>query len=263
MFPWYDSLWLRQYVLAKAYLSEARPRRLSEFVSALAPLRTRPDFQVQHVARALDEEVLSEVKTLIRSLKLAQLEMNEARRFGRFVVRDNPNLTRLQETKTTLVSDLAGEPVAPSYNFLSMYTALGRCPLHMDAPDAKWTLDICIDQSEPWDIHLSQVVPWPESLTDQDEAWSENIRTDPGHVFTSHALKPGEALVFSGSSQWHYRDPLPHVPRGGGFAHLVFFHFIPQGLGEVVDPRNWARIFDVPELARIVERRDGRETSKV
>jgi hypothetical protein len=83
---------------------------------------------------------------------------------------------------------------------------------------------------------------------------------DPAHVFTSHALKSGEALLFSGSSQWHYRDPLP---RGGGFAHLLFFHFVPRGLGEVVEPQNWARVFDVPELAQIIARRDGHETATV
>ncbi len=35
---------------------------------------------------------------------------------------------------------------------------------HMDAPDAMWTLDICLEQSEPWPISFSQPVDWPENF---------------------------------------------------------------------------------------------------
>jgi hypothetical protein len=65
-------------------------------------------------------------------------------------------------------------------------------------------------------------------------------------------LAPGDALIFSGASQWHYRDSLSRA-GGPSFSTMLFFHFIPKGMGELVIPENWGRIFDVPELTHVVE----------
>ncbi len=251
-FPWYDSFWLSQYLAAQAYLREHRPDTLGDFHAALAPFRTRNDFQVQRLRRVFDERVVSEIKELAGALPLEELELHEMAGFGRFVVHDQQALAHLQVSTVPLVSELAGEALEPHYSFLSMYTKLGRCPVHMDAPSAKWTLDICIDQSEPWPIYLSQTVPWPESFAYGGDDWSDRVKADPAHVFTPYSLVPGDALFFAGASQWHYRDPLPRAGRPS-FATMLFLHFIPQGTGELVDPANWCRIFDVPELARIVD----------
>jgi hypothetical protein len=53
--------------------------------------------------------------------------------------------------------------------------------------------------------------------------------------------------VFSGSSQWHYRDAIPDAP-GRKFSELLFFQFVPKGSAELLRPENWARLFGVPEL---------------
>jgi hypothetical protein len=34
---------------------------------------------------------------------------------------------------------------------------------------------------------------------------------------------------------------------------LLFFHFVPLGTLEIVRPENWARLFDVPDLALVPE----------
>ena len=60
-------------------------------------------------------------------------------------------------------------------------------------------------------------------------------------------MDPGEAVVFGGSSQWHYRDPMPEATRTD-FCTLLFFHFIPAGSAALSRPENWADIFEVPEL---------------
>lgn len=246
-FPWYDSPWLDQFVRAKELIAERYPNRLADFLAAFEPLRTRRDYQVTLLDGVIDESVTAKIKDVIRSLKARDLETHEMAKFGRWVVHDHPMLTELQATTTELVSRVAGEEVEPCYNFLSMYTKLGRCAVHMDAPSAKWTLDICVDQSEVWPIHFSQIVPWPEDFSYEGNDWSQHILTDPQNRFSSFSLNPGQALLFSGSSQWHYRDPL--TPKGpNGFCHLLFFHFVPKGTSEIVDSRNWARIFDVAEL---------------
>src|SRR5206468_530714 len=117
------------------------------------------------------------------------------------------------------------------------YGNLGVCPPHMDSPEAKWTLDLCVGQSTPWPIYFSQVCPWPESASDtwRDGDWEEQIKRSPSLRFTSYTLEPGQAVVFSGSSQWHYRDAIP-AGRGRKFAELLFFHFVPKGSAALLRP---------------------------
>jgi hypothetical protein len=74
------------------------------------------------------------------------------------------------------------------------------------------------DQSAPWPIHLSEVRPW--------------------------------LVVFSGSSQWHYRDPIDPAD-GSALCTLLFMHFIARGTADLLDPRHRAALVGVPELAAL------------
>ena len=247
-FPWYDGYWLERFVRAKDYIGDHYPDVLGEFMHALAPLRTDLSFQTRFLPGVLDEVQLSHVRSLVSKLKPNDLELHEIKTFGRWVVHDHPVLTELQALMTGIAAEVAGEALEPSYNFLSMYTRMGRCPIHQDAPWAKWTLDLCINQSMPWPIHFSPVRPWPEELRLPADGWEQAVRADELNVFTSHTLTPGDALLFSGSSQWHYRDP---IPTGGAdvFCHLLFFHFIPRGTRELLDAARWEARFEVPGLS--------------
>ena len=260
-FPWYDSSWLGAYVDAKSHIALRHPGRLNEFVDAFRPLTTRPDFSVQKIPRVFDEPVMAKIREAIRTLEFTQLELHEANVMGRVIVHNHALLNELQALTLPMVNELAGEPVEPFYNFLSLYSTLGVCPIHMDAPEAKWTLDLCIDQSEPWPIHFSNIVPWPEDMeTDgmADTEWQSELRQSKDVQFNSFTLQPGEALLFSGSSQWHYRDPIPNA-NSKSYCNLVFFHFIPVGTARLIRPASWAELFSIPELSSIV----GAEYSRV
>lgn len=250
-FPWYDAVWLNRYVAAKKVIERVRPELLESFMQAFEPFRTRPDFAIRQLDRVFDDATMEKIKELVRTLNIQRLEAHEARAMGRFVVHDDPYFTELQASLTDRVSELVEEKVEPSYNFLSLYTKMGVCPVHMDAPEAKWTLDFCIEQSEPWPIHFSEIQPWPEDFPYEGEDWQDWIKKDAGLRFESYSLEPGKAVVFSGSSQWHYRDQLAQTgPKP--FCNLLFFHYVPAGLRELSRPKNWPRLFDLPELAEAV-----------
>jgi len=255
-FPWYDSPWLATFVEAKAWIARKHPARLAEFEARLAPLRTDPAFEVQRIARVFDETTLEKIRNTIRDLKPAQLELHEARDFGRFIVHDHPYFTELQRGLSDMVGEAVGERVEPSYNFLSLYSKAGVCGVHLDAPSAKWTLDVCVEQSIDWPIHFSRIVPWPGESDYAQADWQQRVKGDPGLRFTAHSLEPGSALAFSGSSQWHYRDPLPRAPGAGHFSNLLFFHFIPRGMADVADPRNWPSLFGLAGLAEVIDRHE-------
>jgi hypothetical protein len=247
---WYDSVWLAKYLAAKETIAKSAPAKLHDFVRSFDVLRTDPDFTVKDAPAVFNAEALASIKNIVKSIPMTAMEMHEAKRFGRFVVHDLPKFTELQHALTVMVSQLVGEEVEPSYNFLCLYSRLGICEPHLDAPSAKWTLDICIDQSEPWPIHFSQIVPWPEERVDLGDDWQAAIKNSTQLTFQSKILTPGNGIVFSGSSQWHYRDALPQT-SSKSFCDLLFFHYVPKGTSEIVKPANWAGIFDIPELASI------------
>lgn len=249
VYPWYDSVWLTEYTRAKTTIETTRPEVLRAFVDAFRIFHTPPSFRVRRLERIFDDDTLAEIQRVARSLRPTDLELHEARTFGRFVVHDHPYFTALHHRIVPIVSEVVGEPVEPAYSFLSLYGNLGVCPLHLDSPEAKWTLDLCVGQSSPWPIYFSQVCPWPELAPDISPGsdWEEQIKRSPSLRFTSCTLEPGQAVVFSGSSQWHYRDAIPDGP-GRKFAELLFFHFVPKGSAELLRPENWARLFGVREL---------------
>jgi len=238
---------LGDYFAAQNILRREAPDRLAEFEDTIRVFRCPADYRVE-VARGLfDARWLEQARAIIASIPQDSMKIHELQRFDRFVVHDWPAFTALQESMVDLVSQMAGEAVEPSYNFLSLYTHKGVCEPHLDAPSAKWTLDICIYQNAPWPIQFSQIVDWPGSDFELGDDWREDIKCDPSLQFRSETLTPGDALLFSGPNQWHYRDPYAQV---GGKPHcdLLFFHFVPKGTLELVEPGNWARIFDVSAL---------------
>ncbi len=247
---WYDSVWLSKYLAAKALISKSYPSQLEEFVERFRVLRTNPDFTIKEFPCLLDRDALDLVKQTITEIPMSEVDLSEVRQFGRFVVRDNPVFLKMQADMTDLVSEQTGEAVEPHYNFLSLYTKMGICEPHLDSPGSKWTLDICIDQSELWPIHFSQIIPWPEQPQDLCDDWQHAIKNNPKLRFETKILEPGNGLLFAGSSQWHYRDALPQSTNRG-FCNLLFFHYIPKGTKDIIKPKNWARIFDIPELAEI------------
>jgi hypothetical protein len=247
-YPWYDSLWLSAYVLAKDFVAENHPQKLQEFVGAFNVFRTRPDYKIKHLPRLFDDETITELKQIMSKLEFDDKTKGELMSFGRFVEWNLPYATSLQEQVTDLVGDIVGEPVEPCYNFLSLYKELGVCRVHMDAPFAKWTVDLCIEQSDVWPIHFSKIVSWPEDWQNPGEGWEDQIKNDPSNEFESFEMREGEAVIFSGSSQWHYRNSIERV-RDTNFCHLLFFHFIPAGTSALTKPANWKDLFDIPELA--------------
>jgi hypothetical protein len=250
-YPWYDSGWLRRFVAAKAFIRTLRPELTESFLAALEPLRTDPGFSAQRLPSFLDPHRLHLINSAIAEIPVIALEVHEKATFGRCVVHNLPEFVELQKEFESLASEIAGEPVQSSYNFLSLYSRFGECEPHIDAPTAKWTLDICLDQSRPWPLHISQVVDWPENRRADDSDWRASIRADLGLHFKPYALSAGDAIMFSGSSQWHYRDPLPGA-TDRDFCTLLFFHFLPAGMGRIAEPVNWPDHFGMPELAWVV-----------
>lgn len=212
-FPWYDSPWLKSYKKALSIIQEYCPDKLAYFEKSIDVLRTGSNFKTRNTKNLFSTEKLQEIKEVIRGIEMSDLEKHEFLYFGRLILHNLPYFNALREEFTAFVSESVGKEVKPGYNFLSLYNNLGICNIHMDSPESKWTLDICIDQSSPWPIHFSQVVPWPEDFRYAGEDWQAYIKNDKRNVFSEFTLHPGDSLLFAGSSQWHYRERIVHKSK--------------------------------------------------
>ena len=246
--PWYDAHFLRRYEAAKQYLSLVKPEKVQSFVDGFAPLHPPANFAPIRLTDIFTAAQHQRIRATVRNLPEIQIERHESEDFGRLIVHDHPYFLELQAELVPLVSRAAGRELATGYNFLSLYGGAGRCDPHMDEPISMYTLDFCIDQDVDWPIYFSPVVPWPEGA--QFAGFDpDSLRSDPAIPFSAYRIAPGEALLFAGSSQWHYRDAIP----AGGFSNLLFFHYYPAGCEGLVDPGRWAAHFAIPELAPLCD----------
>lgn len=117
--------------------------------------------------------------------------------FNRLHRHNSPFFAAIHEMITARASSFIGENVKPSYNFTSMYfTGEGKCPFHTDREQCKFTVDLCVNQNEPWPINIAG---------------------------RDYILHPGDAVIYSGTDHLHGREAI----QPGNYCDLVFFHFVP------------------------------------
>lgn len=141
-----------------------------------------------------------------------------------------PYFAGIHRQLTDYASEMFGEPVKPSYSFLSLYQHGGTCPLHIDRPQCRWTIDYLIqqDQAEPWPIKIGDAMS-DEQRQDLEQTGEISLSDDEqiakriaAESWSEVLLSPNDAVCYSGTHQWHYRPE-----RLTGTAALVFFHFVP------------------------------------
>lgn len=182
------------------------------------------------IARQLFDPITHEaLKAFIRDRVPMMSVSVENEQFVRRYTHNTPYLANIHRQLTDYASQAFGEPVKPSYVFLSMYDNGGICPLHVDRPQCRYTIDYLIDQeqTEPWPIRIAETMSDQQRQTieesreyypDTEEAIAARIEAEQ---WNDALLSPNDAALYSGTHQWHYRPE-----RLKGTASLVFFHFV-------------------------------------
>ncbi len=108
---------------------------------------------------------------------------------------------------TGAVSELAGEPVKPSYVYVGSYQPGAVLEKHVDREQCEISLSLCLDYA-----------PEPVNAT----FWPLVLHTTSGTVTVYQAL--GDALLYRGRTIPHSRVPLParHTSTS------IFFHYVRQ-----------------------------------
>lgn len=142
-----------------------------------------------------------------------------------------PFFVKMHHQLIDFASENFGEKVKPSYCFLSMYKKNGICPLHIDRPQCRYTIDylIRIENPKPWPIHIGKHMTDEEIFEISEQAIghpnSEELKNKiiNEENWSDIFLEENDAVLYSGTHSWHYRSE-----RLVGTADLVFFHFVPE-----------------------------------
>jgi hypothetical protein len=109
---------------------------------------------------------------------------------------------------TPVVSKIAGEPVKPSFAFLTSYRPGAILHPHKDRAQCHYSLSILLDHTpEPADVS-----PWPIFVQPPGASEATPVR-----------IALGDALMYFGEEVLHYRDALPV----GQSSTLWFFFYVP------------------------------------
>lgn len=155
-------------------------------------------------------------------------EPDSLNKFGRRYVHNLGFFVDIHYQLKDCASEIFGEKVKPSYVFLSMYDKGGQCPLHIDRPQCRYTIDYLIrqEQKDPWPIcvgpQMSDKELKSQKIT-QPQTEEERQQVIGSVEWSVVDLAPNDAVCYSGTNAWHYR-PEPSK----GTADLVFFHFVPE-----------------------------------
>jgi hypothetical protein len=159
---------------------------------------------------------------------------SDSTEFNRTYAHNVPFFRTIHVQLAEYASGIFGEKVKPSYVFLSMYNKGGQCPLHLDRPQCRYTIDYLIrmDQKEPWPIHIGP------QMSDQDRAAIDHSHFEGKQIkdviesvnWSEALLRPNDAVCYSGTNAWHYRPT-----KSKGKADLVFFHFVPEAFDGPLD----------------------------
>lgn len=178
-----------------------------------------------------DHETAATIRRWMKDYVPLQPWGEDRTEFVRLYGHNPPFLVGIHHQLADYASEIFGEPLKPSYVFLSMYKDGGTCPLHIDRPQCYRTIDYLIqqDQQEPWPIHIGKTLDDKQrelglQLDTQGPVQKDRQAVIDSQEWVECLLKPNDAACYSGTHQWHYR-PRPLV----GSADLAFFHFVQEG----------------------------------
>ena len=127
---------------------------------------------------------------------------------SRASVNNMPLMRLLHQVVERLINTLTGEEIKTSYSFAASYDAGSILPKHRDRPQCVYNISLMIG-SDPLNARLSN---WPLFIE----------RETDKYVYSAE-LEAGDAVLYAGTRDLHWRDATP--PDMNNVAG-VFFHFV-------------------------------------
>lgn len=179
---------------------------------------------------------LGRLQAYLESLKTNPIMKEDIKSFSRLYCVNDPLTQKLHQTHAwDVASTVFPVPLKPSYSFVSLYRpGQGSCPIHVDRPQCFYTIDVCINQAQPWPIYVNskeKFLAYPIWIGGKDD---ESIVEEMKNTSQEFLLEPGDALCYSGTHHPHWRNQL----QPDNFCDLIFFHFVAADFTGSLWPSN-------------------------
>jgi hypothetical protein len=158
---------------------------------------------------------LGELRRYMRQqVRTGAFRLGDGQSPRRYVAHNDAVARFFHEQLTDLASDVAGEPLKPSYVYAASYQSGAKLEKHTDRAQCEFSITLCVD-----------FTPEPEGET----PWPIHLDTAEGTVTVSQAL--GDGLMYRGHQLPHYRGPL----AAGCTSTSIFFHYVRQSFTGKLD----------------------------
>jgi hypothetical protein len=138
-------------------------------------------------------------------IRTGAIPLGDGQSSRRYAAYNDPIARFFHRQIANYISDIAGEPIKPSYVYVASYLSGAELKKHVDREQCEFSITLCLDFSpEP-----ALATPWPICLD-----------TPTGNVAVYQAL--GDGLAYRGTRLPHYRSKL----RNELTSTSIFFHYV-------------------------------------
>ncbi len=149
-----------------------------------------------------------------RLVRRGGMYMGDGQTLSRYVAHNEPVSRFFQHQLTPAISELAGEPLKPSYTYVVSYQGGSALEKHVDREQCEYTISLLVDYP-------------PESK--HDSCWPLCIETPAGVVTVTQTI--GDALLFRGRELPHFRPKL----HDGYTSTSMLLHYVTQDFVGTLD----------------------------
>jgi hypothetical protein len=150
-------------------------------------------------------EVAAVRRYLRNRIRIGAFALGDPQVTKRHHAHNDPVLCLYQKRLVPLVAGIVGASVKPSYAYLSAYTAGSVLPPHRDRAQCEYTVTLQVDYT-------------PEPTL--EAGWPIRLALPDAEVTVYQSL--GDALLFTGREQVHYRHALPR----GHISTSLLLHYV-------------------------------------
>jgi len=138
-------------------------------------------------------------------IRTGAIQLGDGQSPRRYVAYNDPVARFFHRRIAATFSEVAGEPVKPSYVYLASYLSGADLKKHTDREQCEFSITFCLDFTPEPEL----ATPWPISLD-----------TAAGKVSVYQTL--GDGLAYRGTRLPHYRSTL----GAGQTSTSIFFHYV-------------------------------------
>lgn len=168
-------------------------------------------------------EILKHFKSRIELVKKHNIFALDQSNLSRDIYTNDPELRKIhKEMMTPIAIKKFQEPLEDTFHFVASYRqGEGLLAMHSDVPECYQTIDICVDQNEPWPFYINHRDLVPDGGKIDFHLLPEDSMANYRKNSTEYILNPGDAIFYSGTRFPHWRDKI----QPNNFCDMILFFF--------------------------------------